>query len=497
MSTVIHLFTESSLRIHDNPSFAKSLKSNLQFRAVYVFDPYFQTAVSGNVWKFFCQCLHDLDSRLRSYDIRLQVFKGSLLEVLRTLIAEWNVAAISYQPCQSRYEASQFESGLTTLCSELNVQTWKEYAQTLYDPEQFLQASGNSMPSNYKDFQNVLQVLGRPPNPVPTPDAGLHILGSQNSRIAPPHPLETSIEELYPGVGVMQGRWVGGETQALGRLSSFCQERTSRLKTQDSLALLMGKESLSPYFRFGCLSVRLFCSRIYDFGSASYEGQQLFNILFKNLLLREFSYQVGGITPNFGNIQGNPYCLAIPWESRQDLVEAFHSGKTGFPWIDAIIRQIVSTGWAHHLCRRSLAVFLTRGLLWVSWEIGRDFFMKYMLDFEFPVSTVCWMQDSCSGFFHWNADILDPILVGKQLDPDGMFTKHYVPELKNFPVDYLHSPWNAPRSLQQQAGCIIGEDYPRPVLDPCEQSELCCRRLQFISQKLEEMYSHEFAPGAM
>ena len=495
MSTVVHLFTESSLRVHDNPSFAKALQSNLPLRAVYVFDPYFQTAVSSNVWKFFCECLHDLDGRLRSYDIRLQIFKGSLLEILRILIAEWNVAAVSYQPCQSRFEASQFESALSTLCAELNVQTWKAYAQTLYDPVQFQRASGNSMPSNYKDFQNILQVLGRPPDPIPTPDSGLRILGSQTSRIAPPHALETSVEELCPAVG--KGQWLGGETQALGRLSGFCQQRTARLKSQDTLALLMGKESLSPYFRFGCLSVRLFCSRIYDFGSASYDGQQLFNTLFKNLLLREFSYQVGGITPNFGGIQGNPYCLAIPWESKQHLVEAFHEGKTGFPWIDAIVRQIVSEGWTHHLCRRSLAVFLTRGLLWVSWEIGRDFFMRHMLDFEFPVSTVCWMQDSCSGFFHWNADILDPIIVGKQLDPEGVFTKHYVTELKNFPVDYLHSPWNAPRSLQQQAGCIIGEDYPKPVLDPCEQGELCCRRLQFISKKLEEMYSHEFAPGGM
>eukprot|EP00731_Ephydatia_muelleri_P018969 Em0011g1009a len=187
-------------------------------------------------------------------------------------------------------------------------------------------------------------------------------------------------------------------------------------------------------------------------------------------------------------MKGNALCIQLPWDDNDQYLEAWRQGQTGFPWIDAIIRQCRQEGWAHFLARQSIAVFSTRGYMWLSWVLGKDFFQEFMLDFEQPLSSVCWMQSSCSGFFCNQIESYNPCVIGKQMDMEGQYIKTYVPELQAFPVEYIHQPWKAPQYIQEEAGCIIGVDYPKPVVDVCNQEELCCKRIQAIMTALYEMY---------
>ena len=480
--TTIHVFTTSSLRLHDNPSFCQALEFN-NVRPIFVYDPFFEKAVSKNVLNFLFDCLTDLDTRLKRYNLRLHVFVGNLLELLPVLITDWRATNVTFQPSGTRLETQQFEAYMENICDQHDVKVWKFTGHTLYEPDVFIKACEGRLPGNYSEFQQIVQFLGKPTSPIPEP-LPKNIFDSEAKD--EPHPREV---ELSTFENNDKRLWDGGETQALSKLFGFCQQRIASYETQDINNILTGRDSLSPYLRFGCLSVRLFYSRLYEYASSSNRGFQLYEVLFKSLLLREFAYHVGSNTPGFDGIEGNPFCLNIPWENDPKYLSAFREGVTGFPWIDAIVTQIRSEGWAHHLARRSLAVFITRGCLWLSWMTGRDFFQENMLDFEFPVSTVCWMQDSCSGFFHWKADVLDPCVVGKQMDPDGSYVKRYIPALNNMPSEYVHSPWKAPRSVQEKAGCIVGEHYPNPICNLCSQSMLCCKRLQFIRDKLQELFS--------
>lgn len=157
----------------------------------------------------------------------------------------------------------------------------------------------------------------------------------------------------------------------------------------------------------------------------------------------------------------------------------------GFPWIDAIMRQLKQEGWIHHLARHSVACFLTRGDLFISWERGAEVFEEYLIDHDSALNIGNWLwlrfdylkllNISASAYFTTYFRVYSPIVFGKQYDKEGKYIKkvrnpdlhniQYVPELKNMPVKYIFEPWTAPKAVQEQSGCIIGKNYPKPIVD--------------------------------
>jgi cryptochrome len=125
----------------------------------------------------------------------------------------------------------------------------------------------------------------------------------------------------------------------------------------------------------------------------------------------------------------------------------------------------VRRGWIHHLARHSVACFLTRGDLWQSWEAGAEVFDRLLLDADWAINHGNWMWLSASAFFHQYYRVYSPVSFGKQYDPNGDYIRHFIPVLKNMPAKYIFSPWEAPLAVQQKAGCIIGQDYPLPIVD--------------------------------
>jgi cryptochrome len=138
---------------------------------------------------------------------------------------------------------------------------------------------------------------------------------------------------------------------------------------------------------------------------------------------------------------------------------------TGFPFIDAIMRQLRKEGWIHHLARHAVACFLTRGDLWCHWEDGQKVFEEYLLDADYALNAGNWMWLSASAFFHQYYRVYSPIAFGKKTDPEGKFIKKYVPELKNYPSFLIFEPWKATAEQQKKFNCIIGKDYPMRIVD--------------------------------
>ena len=502
--TNLHWFRLDALRLHDNPSFTEAVTTGpgQRVKTIFIIDPWFNSndnkGPAVNVWRFLLESLVDLDNRLQKkpYCTRLNVFYGQPTVLIPKLIKKWNVVKLTYQASQVSNESVKHDEIISVICSRQNVRVSSYFSHTLYNPLEVVRLNSGQIPLSYKDFRRILPLVGKPLDPLPEPsvvsilpsilsgsqDDGEGEMEEESARIPSLQELGFAKDEaLYTNL------WVGGETEAFSRLSRFFTKRM--MSSEEPTSWLMSRESLSPYFRFGCLSVRQFFSQLKQFASTSRKGQQLFEQLTKNLLLREFSYLVGSSVPNLDVMEGNPLCIQLPWDDNPKFLECWRNGRTGYPWIDAIMRQIRLEGWAHFLARQSIAVFLTRGYLWVSWVEGKKFFQEFMLDFELPVSSVCWMQSSCSGFFCNQVESYDPCLMGKQMDPEGRYIKTYVPELKDFPSDYIHKPWLAPLYVQKQANCVVGVDYPKPVVDVCEQGALCCTRIRSIMQALHNVYS--------
>ena len=155
---------------------------------------------------------------------------------------------------------------------------------------------------------------------------------------------------------------------------------------------------------------------------------------------------------------GNPICLQIPWKEDDTQFEKWKNGQTGYPFIDAGMRQLLQEGWTHHTVRNVTAVFLTRGDLWLNWEKGCQHFYDNLVDGDWAVNAGNWMWLSSSAFDR----LLDcslcihPVDFGRRLEPSGDYIRRYVPELANFEFEYIHEPWKAPLQVQRAANCIIG-----------------------------------------
>lgn len=500
--TNLHWFRLDALRLHDNRAFTEAVTAGpgLRFKAVFIIDPWFNANYSRggptvNVWRFLLESLNDLDNRLQKkpYCIRLDILYGQPTVVLPEFIKKWNVVKLTFQASQVSNESVKHDEIVKVICSNQDVLVSSYFSHTLYDPLDLVRINDGHIPVTYKQFCSLLPRIGKPSDPMPEPDAVTILPNIQSSlKDGEEDDSGTTLIPTLQELGFSKDEalytnlWVGGETEAFSHLSRVFTRRTSNL--EEPTSWLMNKDSLSPYLRFGCLSTRQFFSQLKQFASTSSKGQQLFEQLLKNLLLREFSCLVGSSVPKLDLMEGNPLCIQIPWDKTDKYLDAWRNGVTGYPWIDAVIRQLRLEGWAHFLARQSVAVFLTRGCLWISWVKGKEFFQEFLLDFELPVASICWMQASCSGFVCKQVESYDPCQVGRQMDPEGRYIRTYIPELKDYPADYVHKPWEAPVSIQKAANCVVGQDYPAPIIKASEQGVLCCKRIQAIMRALQDVY---------
>lgn len=316
-----------------------------------------------------------------------------------------------------------------------------------------------------------------------------------------PTPHDFGIYPEKPGSDRMI-RWSGGEKQALVNLENRLIVEAKAfyegyyLPNQANPDLLGPPTSLSAALRHGCLSVRLFYWKIHDLYQ-SIHGNLLpaTPYITGQLIWREYFYTMSVNNPFYAEMERNEICLNIPWDESkkgEENLTRWKNGQTGFPFIDAIMRQLLLEGWIHHVARNASACFLTRGDLWISWEKGLNYFLKYLLDADWSVCAGNWMWVSSSAF----EQLLDcsqcicPVNFGRRLDPDGEYIRRYVPELRQLPIEYLYEPWCAPLEVQQRANCVIGRDYPQRMVDHKQASSYNRRQMEKLRESLRERPAH-------
>ncbi|XP_074654296.1 cryptochrome-2-like [Tubulanus polymorphus] len=467
----IHWFRKG-LRIHDNPALLASLADCDEFWPVFVLDPWFvkNARVGANRWRFLLQSLQDLDESFKKFNTRLFVAKGKPEEVFRKLFKDWRITRLTFEVDTEPY-AIKRDAEIIKLAEKHGIQVVQKVSHTLYDIERTITKNGGRPPLTYQRMQNLVSQMGVPAKPVETltdehfknctmPTGNgvddefkvptLEELGVNSAKLGP---------NLYPG----------GETEAMSRLRKHLERKAwicnfEKPKTEPN-SLEPSTTVLSPYLKFGCLSVKTMYHGLLDVLKQVKKHSQPPVSLVGQLLWREFFYTVGAGTANFDRMQGNSVCRQIPWDNNTQLFEAWKNARTGYPFIDAIMTQLRKEGWIHHLARHSVACFLTRGDLWVSWEKGQEVFEELLLDADWSLNAGNWMWLSASAFFHQYFRVYSPVAFGKKTDKSGSYIKKYLPILKKYPEQYIYEPWKAPRSVQERAGCVIGIDYPNRIVD--------------------------------
>jgi deoxyribodipyrimidine photo-lyase len=183
------------------------------------------------------------------------------------------------------------------------------------------------------------------------------------------------------------------------------------------------------------------------------------------LIWREFYMMVLYHHPDVLEHEFQANLRGIPWHNDEAEFAAWCGGRTGYPVVDAAMRQLVTTGWMHNRARMIVASFLVKDLL-VDWRWGERFFMQHLVDGDPAANNGGWQWTSGVGtdaapYFR----VFNPCLQGVKFDPEGVYVRRYVPELVRVPIKYIHEPWKMPPEVQRGSGCLIGQDYPFPIVD--------------------------------
>lgn len=417
------------------------------------------------------------------------VIRGQPADVFPRLFKEWSIAKLSIE-----YDSEPFgkerDAAIKKLASEAGVEVIVRISHTLYDLDKIIELNGGQPPLTYKRFQTLISRME--PLEMPVETITPEVMQKCTTPVSDDHDEKygvPSLEELgFDTDGLPSAVWPGGETEALTRLERHLERKAwvanFERPRMNANSLLASPTGLSPYLRFGCLSCRLFYFKLTDLYKKVKKNSSPPLSLYGQLLWREFFYTAATNNPRFDKMEGNPICVQIPWDKNPEALAKWAEGRTGFPWIDAIMTQLRQEGWIHHLARHAVACFLTRGDLWISWEEGMKVFEELLLDADWSVNAGSWMWLSCSSFFQQFFHCYCPVGFGRRTDPNGDYIRRYLPVLRGFPAKYIYDPWNAPESVQKAAKCVIGVNYPKPMVNHAEASRLNIERMKQIYQQL-------------
>ena len=256
----------------------------------------------------------------------------------------------------------------------------------------------------------------------------------------------------------------GGEIAARKLLDDFVN-RIDDYKTAREFPAVKGVSYLSVHNRFGTISIREL-ARAAHARSPGNPGAQTW---LSELIWRDFYFQILHHHPHAATSAFRPEYDALVWPNDKALFSAWCEARTGYPIIDAAMKQINETGYMHNRLRMIVASFLTKDLL-IDWRWGEKYFADHLNDFDLSANNGGWQWAASTGcdaqpYFR----IFNPVTQSERFDPQGKFIRHCLPSLKGIPDKFIHAPWMLPPLEQQACGVIIGRDYPEPVVDHAVQ----------------------------
>ncbi|MAV62319.1 MAG: deoxyribodipyrimidine photolyase [Candidatus Pelagibacter sp.] len=255
--------------------------------------------------------------------------------------------------------------------------------------------------------------------------------------------------------------WLPSESEALETTKEFIKKKILEYGNTRDFPSIEGTSKISPYLKHGQISVETIwrlCSEIKNKG----KGYRKF---INEIGWREFSHSLINNFPEMlkGNLRKEfDY---FPWIKNDKFLSSWKKGITGYPIVDAGMRELYETGWMHNRVRMIVASFLVKHLR-IHWKEGEKYFRNCLVDFNEANNVAQWQWVAGSGadaspYFR----IFNPILQGEKFDKEGFYTKKWIPELKNFPEKYLHRPWELDSKTQEKIKIIIGKDYPLPIVE--------------------------------
>jgi deoxyribodipyrimidine photo-lyase len=462
MSATIVWFRRD-LRLRDNPALAAAIKRGGAVVPIYIFDD-----VAEGKWRdgaasrwWLHHSLVSLDADLRARGSRLVVLRGDSAKILSALLKQQGADAVywnrRYEPAAvSRDRALKAE--LVNAGYEVN----DFNASLLFEPHTIKNKSGGPF-QVFTPFWRHAQTLPVDP-PVALPSG---MIPAPKRWPASLSPAEWS---LLPTVSWDEGiaaRWHPGEAAAAKRLKRFVAGGIDDYGANRDRPEQDGTSAMSPHLHFGEVGPRQIWAavRAKSADSGIFPANQGAQIFLKEIGWREFAYHLLVHFPETPDAPLRADFKRFPWVSDAVKLSAWQRSETGYPIVDAGMRQLWATGWMHNRVRMIVASFLVKHLR-ISWEEGAAWFWDTLVDADLANNTLGWQWSAgCGADASPYFRIFNPTLQGEKFDPEGEYVGRWIPGLGEMPAKFIHRPWEAPGDVLARAGVVLGKNYPLPIVE--------------------------------
>jgi deoxyribodipyrimidine photo-lyase len=452
------------LRVADNPALNAACATGQDVICVYIYEktPSFRGLGGAAKW-WLHNALAALSHELIQLGSKLHIVQGDAATIIPALVASTKASHVFWN---RRYNLAEREAdaALKLKLTEAGVAVQSLNGHLLYEPWEVTTKTGTPC-KVFTPFWRAARAVRPVAAPLSTPECIRHYGGEIVGE------LNLDSLNLLPTTpdwsGGMNAEWQPTEAGARARLLDFLDTGIKGYSDNRNLPAQTGTSKLSPYLRFGQISVRqiwaITQAHVDNGALNAYENDV--RVFQSELGWREFSYHLLFHFPHLPTQNYQPKFDKFPWVNDAKGLNAWQRGQTGYPIVDAGMRQLWQTGWMHNRVRMIVGSFLIKHLM-IDWREGEAWFWDTLCDADVASNAASWQWVAGSG-----ADaspyyrIFNPMLQGEKFDTDGEYVKRFVPELAGMPKQYVHKPWEAPLSVLASAGVKLSKTYPHPIVD--------------------------------
>ncbi|MDF1586791.1 deoxyribodipyrimidine photo-lyase [Rhodospirillales bacterium YIM 152171] len=456
------------LRLADNPALVAAARSGRPVLAAFVLDdesPGVRPAGGASRW-WLHHSLEALAAALQERGVRLVLRRGPAEREIRAVAAEIGVREVFWS---RRYEpwSIAVERRLEEVLASDGIELRTGNALLAFEPWEIAQKGGGPY-KVFTPYWRAWSERGAPPAPLPAPGRLEGFAGKVTGDALADWAL---LPHKPDWAGGLRETWTPGEASALDAAETFLDGPVLGYAQGRDRPAGPGTSRLSPHLHWGEISPRQLwhAARLRCLEDETRWGRMLPFI--RQLAWRDFAYHSLWHFPDLAERPMRPEFERFPWRDDEAGFRAWSRGRTGYPMVDAGMRELWHTGWMHNRLRMITASFLVKDLL-IPWQRGEAWFRDTLCDADCANNAMGWQWVAGCGidtapFFR----IFNPVTQGERHDPEGSYVRQWVPELARLPKKWIHNPSAAPPAVLREAGVTLGRDYPEPIVDHARARE--------------------------
>ena len=464
------LWFRQDLRLDDNPALIAACEEG-QVVPIYILDDsnagVHAMGSASRVWLH--HALHKLDEALNGC---LNFFKGDPLQIIPKLISEQTIDGVYWNRCYEPWRVRR-DTQLKKKLHQQGCLVNSFNGSLLWEPWEVFKKDGSPYRVFTPFYQRGCLALPPPRQPMSQPKdiETCEVFGSVNLT-------DLKLLPVIPWDKPLVNHWDISDEGGKLLLDKFLKTKLDNYKEGRNFPAKKTVSRLSPYLHFGQLSP----NQVW-FSAREKGVNDNTKVFCSELGWREFSYYLLYHFPDLPQKNWNSKFDAFDWQPNDKRLHAWQKGLTGYPLVDAGMRELWQTGFMHNRVRMVVASFLVKNCL-IDWREGEKWFWNCLVDADLASNSASWQWVAGCGadatpYFR----IFNPVTQGEKFDPTGEYTKYFVPELANLPQKYLFNPCQAPQEFLDKANVKLGQNYPRPLVDLRASRELALSAYNAIKDK--------------